>query len=134
MRCPAKACQGNNVQAEALRYAQAEALYRQCWEVRKKTLGEDHPETLISLNRSLNNMANALSSQGNNVQAEALRLCPSQQCWEVHRGTARRRHWGKITQKHCHAEHPQQCCMRLNSISLNNMAVALSRQGNYVQA
>uniref|UniRef100_A0A7S4VYS6 Uncharacterized protein n=1 Tax=Ditylum brightwellii TaxID=49249 RepID=A0A7S4VYS6_9STRA len=62
MRCPAKACQGNNVQAEALH------------------LGEDHPETLISLNRSLNNMANALSSQGK-LPCPAKAQCPS-------RGTA----------------------------------------------
>eukprot|EP00957_Ditylum_brightwellii_P001452 113382-Ditylum_brightwellii.AAC.1 len=42
------------------KYAEAEALYRQCWELMKKTLGEHHQDTL----NSINNIAVALDNQG----------------------------------------------------------------------
>uniref|UniRef100_A0A7S4UX92 Kinesin light chain n=1 Tax=Ditylum brightwellii TaxID=49249 RepID=A0A7S4UX92_9STRA len=87
------------------KYVQAEALYRQCWEVRKKTLGEDHPETLYSLN----GMAVVLFRQGNYVQAEALH----RQCWEVQKKT--------LGEHHPETLH-----------SLNGMANALSSQGKAV--
>eukprot|EP00957_Ditylum_brightwellii_P131757 10047778-Ditylum_brightwellii.AAC.1 len=56
-------------------YAQAEAMYQQCWEVSKTTLGNDHPNTL----NVLNNMAVPMDGQGNHDKAVEL----LQGCWRA---------------------------------------------------
>jgi tetratricopeptide (TPR) repeat protein len=48
--------------------AQAEPLYHQTLEIRRRVLGPEHPDTLISIN----NLANVYWSQGNFTQAESL--------------------------------------------------------------
>jgi len=48
--------------------AQAEPLYSQTLELRRRSLGPEHPDTLTSMN----NLANVYWSQGNYPQAEAL--------------------------------------------------------------
>eukprot|EP00957_Ditylum_brightwellii_P100354 7649855-Ditylum_brightwellii.AAC.1 len=57
------------------RYKEAEELFRQCLEVQKTVLGEDHPSTL----RTMNDVANAVVQQGRYKEAEEL-FC---QCLEV---------------------------------------------------
>uniref|UniRef100_A0A7S4RF89 Kinesin light chain n=1 Tax=Ditylum brightwellii TaxID=49249 RepID=A0A7S4RF89_9STRA len=97
------------------KYAQAEALHRQCWEVRKKTLGEHHQGTL----ESIIGIANALDCQGKYAQAEALH----RQCWEVRKKTL--------------GEHHPDTLNVLNNMAVakdDNVAIALNGQGKYAQA
>eukprot|EP00957_Ditylum_brightwellii_P197930 15078988-Ditylum_brightwellii.AAC.1 len=46
-------------------YANAEQLFRLCWEAMKKKLGEEHPVTL----NTLNDMAVVIDDQGNHEKA-----------------------------------------------------------------
>ena len=50
------------------RYAEAEPLYKRALEARERTLGKDHPSTLMSLN----NLANLYTAQGQYEKAEPL--------------------------------------------------------------
>eukprot|EP00957_Ditylum_brightwellii_P080789 6144588-Ditylum_brightwellii.AAC.1 len=54
-------------------------LHRQCWEARKRTLGEKHPDTLMSLS----NVASAVHGQGKYTKAEMLH----RQCLEARKKT-----------------------------------------------
>ena len=49
-------------------YEQAEPLYRQAWEMRKKTLGNDHPCTI----HIRNGLADLLKAKGEYGLADAL--------------------------------------------------------------
>ena len=50
------------------RYSEAEPLYQQALELRKKLLGEEHPDVATSLN----NLAGLYNNQGRNSEAEPL--------------------------------------------------------------
>ena len=50
------------------KYDEAEVLYKQCLDKSKVVLGEDHPETLITMN----NLAALYKSQGRYDEAKAL--------------------------------------------------------------
>jgi tetratricopeptide (TPR) repeat protein len=50
------------------KYAQSEALYSQTLEIKRRMLGPEHPDTLLSMN----NLADVYSSQGKYAQAETL--------------------------------------------------------------
>jgi len=89
------------------RYDQAEPLYLQALELRKRLLGEDHPDVA----QSLNNLAGLYYSQGRYDQAEALDL----QALEL-----RKRLLGE--------DHPDV------ATSLNNLAGLYYSQGHYDQA
>jgi len=89
------------------RYDQAEALYLQALELRKRLLGEEHP----AVASSLNNLALLYKSQGRYDQAEPLCL----QALEL-----RKRLLGE--------EHPAV------ATSLNNLALLYDSQGRYAEA
>ena len=50
------------------KYAEAEPLFRQALAIRRKLLGEDHPDTA----QSYNNVAGNLNAQGKYAEAEPL--------------------------------------------------------------
>ena len=88
-------------------YEPAERYHRQTLETRRRVLGEDHPDTLSSMN----SLANVYDNQGRYEEAEAL-----------HRQTleTRRRVLGE--------DHP-------NTLSsMNSLAYVYSRQGHYEEA
>ena len=89
------------------RYKNAEAAHRQLLEERRRTLGNEDPDTLTSMN----NVAQALSNQGKYAEAE-----------KMHRGTLALRE--RVSGK----EHPD------TLTSMSNVAWALSNQGKYAEA
>ncbi|MBD2300661.1 tetratricopeptide repeat protein [Nostoc sp. FACHB-190] len=88
-------------------YNQALPWYRQCLEVAKKRLGEEHPDVA----RSLNNLAALYLSQGRYSEAEPL---------YIQALALRRKMLGE--------EHPSV------AISLNNLGVLYNSQGRYSEA
>ena len=82
-------------------------MHRQTLELREKVLGQEHPDTLTSMN----NLAMVLSSQGKYEEAE-----------EMHRQTL------ELREKVLGKEHPY------TLTSMNNLAVVLSSQGKYEEA
>ena len=89
------------------RYSEAEPLYQQALEMRKRLLGDEHPDVASSLN----NLANLYDSQGRYTEAEPL----YQQALEM-----RKRLLGD--------EHPSVAS------SLNNLAALYRSQGRYTEA
>jgi CHAT domain-containing protein/Tfp pilus assembly protein PilF len=89
------------------RYQQALPLAQLIWEVRKQALGEEHPETLASLN----NLAEMYAEVGDYARAEPLHL----------RALA-------IREKTLGPNHPD------TAISLNNLAGLYESIGNYAKA
>jgi tetratricopeptide (TPR) repeat protein len=89
------------------RYQQALPLAQLIWEVRKQALGEEHPETLASLN----NLAEMYAEVGDYAHAEPLHL----------RALA-------IREKTLGPNHPD------TAISLNNLAGLYESIGNYAKA
>ena len=88
-------------------YARAEPLYRQALEIRKKALGENHPDYATSLN----NLAALYQAQGDYARAEPL----FRQALEI-----RKKALGE--------NHPDY------ATSLNNLAVLYKAQGDYARA
>ncbi|MBD2526353.1 tetratricopeptide repeat protein [Nostoc sp. FACHB-133] len=88
-------------------YSEAEPLYKQALELRKRLLGENHP----SFATSLNNLAGLYKSTGQYAKAELL----YQQALEL-----RKRLWGEN-----HAD---------VAVSLNNLALLYDEQGRYDEA
>jgi tetratricopeptide (TPR) repeat protein len=88
-------------------YNEAEPLYQQALELRKRLLGENHP----SFATSLNNLAGLYKSTGQYTKAELL----YQQALEL-----RKSMWGKD-----HAD---------VAVSLNNLALLYDEQGRYEEA
>jgi CHAT domain-containing protein/tetratricopeptide (TPR) repeat protein len=88
-------------------YAAAEKFFRQSWTIRRRVLGEDHPETLISCN----NLAFNLDAQGKYTEAQPLL---------EEALSSRRRVLGE--------EHPS------TAISCINLAFNFSAQGKYAEA
>ncbi|RYP06025.1 hypothetical protein DL765_009639 [Monosporascus sp. GIB2] len=89
------------------RYQVAEAIYRQLLKLQEQVLGEEHPDTLCSMN----NLAIVLSDLGKYEEAEAIH----------------RQEW-KLTKKVLGEEHPD------TFTSMNNLAEVLRRQGKYEEA
>ncbi|KAK5674032.1 hypothetical protein LTS10_013212 [Elasticomyces elasticus] len=88
-------------------YAAAEIAHRQALSIREKVLGEEHPDTLTSMN----NLAGVLGSQGKYEAAESM-----------HRQAL------AIREKVLGAEHPD------TLMSMNNLALVLGSQGKYEAA
>ncbi len=88
-------------------YSEAEPLYKQALELRKRLLGDNHP----SFATSLNNLAGLYKSTGQYAKAELL----YQQALEL-----RKRLWGEN-----HAD---------VAVSLNNLALLYDEQGRYDEA
>ena len=89
------------------RYNDAEPLYLQSLDIRKRQLGNDHPDVALSLN----NLAILYSSQGRYNDAEPLYL----QSLDIYK-----RQLGN--------DHPHV------ALSLNNLALLYSSQGKYLEA
>ena len=94
-------------QASIGRYSVAVETYRRVLKLREKILGEEHPETLASMN----NLAQALSSQGKYAEAETM-----------HRKTL------LLKEKVLGREHPQ------TLTSINNLGAVFTIQGKYAEA
>jgi Tetratricopeptide repeat/NB-ARC domain len=88
-------------------YAQAKQWYQQCLEECRRRLGDEHSDTLTSMN----NLAQTLSRQGDYVRARQLQ----EQVLEVSRRVLGEEHPDTLT-------------------SMGNLAQTLYSQGNYVQA
>jgi tetratricopeptide (TPR) repeat protein len=95
-------CQESNGQ-----YVPAELAHRQAWSLRKGLLGQEHPNTLTSMN----NLGSVLEGQGKYEEAEAM----YQQALEG-------------SKKVLGQEHPDTLA------SLNNLGLVLGRQGKYEEA
>ncbi|KAF2627622.1 kinesin light chain 1 [Macroventuria anomochaeta] len=91
-------------QASLGQYLAAETAHRQVLSIREKTIGPEHPDTLISMNE----IAVALSDQGKYAEAK-----------KMHRETL------ELGKKVLGEEHPH------TLTSMNNVALALSNQGEY---
>jgi tetratricopeptide (TPR) repeat protein len=91
----------------AWRYDEARKLHRETLEIRRRVLGQDHPDTLTSMH----NLANAYSSQGRHDEAE--KLC--RETLEI-----RRRVLGQ--------DHPD------TLFSMHDLANTYYRQGRYDEA
>ena len=91
----------------ARRYAESEALYRQALEVERRKLGEEHHETL----NTINNLAMCVSDRGRYAEAEAL----YRQALEV-----KRRVLGE--------EHPD------TIRTINNLAISVAAQGRFAES
>ncbi|GKT52029.1 kinesin light chain [Colletotrichum spaethianum] len=89
------------------RYGEAEQMYRQTLELRKKVLGPENPSTLASMN----NLAEALRKQGKYDEAE-----------QMHRQTL------ELSVKVLGPENPSTLS------SMNNLALVLESQGKYDEA
>jgi tetratricopeptide (TPR) repeat protein len=89
------------------KYEEAERMHRQTLELREKVLGEDHLDTLASMN----NLASVLNSQGKYKEAE-----------QMHQQTL------QLNEKVLGKEHPS------TLVSMNNLANVLDNQGKYEEA
>ncbi|KAK5202667.1 hypothetical protein LTR41_011588 [Exophiala xenobiotica] len=82
-------------------------MHRETSQLKRKVLGEEHPETLTSMN----NLAGALSSQGEYEEAE-----------EMHRKTL------QLSRKVLGDDHPSMM------VSVHNLAYVLALRSRFVQA
>jgi tetratricopeptide (TPR) repeat protein len=86
------------------KFQQAEEMHRAGFELRRKAMGAEHPDTLISMN----SLANVLQRQGRYWEAE-----------QIYQQTLELRH------KFLGQEHPETLA------SMNNLAVLFSSRGKY---
>jgi non-specific serine/threonine protein kinase/serine/threonine-protein kinase len=89
------------------REAEAEKLYRQTLEIRRRTLGPDHPDTLASMM----NLGNILNQQGQYAEAESV-------CRETL----------DIQSRVLGPEHPD------TLMAMNNLATALNGTGHFAES